>query len=89
MTLPVRPNPAGGFLRPFGAAWFIREFLLGHAPEGSPVIAPSKGALQADTCRRTLGSPTGVLGSHIIILSLGLLKSTRRPCDKVNRTSGR
>jgi len=38
----------GGFLRPFGCGWFIREFLLGHALEGSPVIDPDIGAPQAD-----------------------------------------
>ena len=38
----------GGFLRPFGCGWFIREFLLGHAPEGSPGIDPDVGAPQAD-----------------------------------------
>ena len=47
MTLPLRPNK-GGFLRPFGCGWFIREFLLGHGPEGSPVIDPDKGAVQED-----------------------------------------
>ena len=41
---PVR----GGFLRPFGCGWFIREFLLGHGPEGSPGIDPDGGAPQAD-----------------------------------------
>jgi len=43
----VRPTN-GGFLRPFGCAWFIREFLLGHGPEGSPSIDPDAGAPQAD-----------------------------------------
>jgi hypothetical protein len=38
----------GGFLRPFGCGWFIREFLLGHAPNGSPVVNPDVGAPQAD-----------------------------------------
>ena len=38
----------GGFLRPFGCGWFIREFLLGHAPDGSPVVDPDIGAPQAD-----------------------------------------
>jgi len=38
----------GGFLRPFGCGWFIREFLLGHGPNGSPVIDPDIGAPQAD-----------------------------------------
>jgi len=41
---PVR----GGFLRPFGCGWFIREFLLGHGPEGSPTIDPEVGACQED-----------------------------------------
>ena len=44
--LPTR----GGFLRPFGCGWFIREFLLGHGPEGAPVIDPSEGAPQTDIC---------------------------------------
>jgi len=43
----LRPR-RGGFLRPFGCGWFIREFLAGHAPEGSPVIDPDVGAPQAD-----------------------------------------
>ena len=43
----LRPE-RGGFLRPFGCGWFIREFLLGYAPEGSPVIDPDVGAPQAD-----------------------------------------
>jgi len=38
----------GGFLRPFGCGWFIREFLLGHGPEGRPKIDPNRGAPQAD-----------------------------------------
>ena len=38
----------GGFLRPFGCGWFIREFLLGHGPNGSPAIDPYFGAPQAD-----------------------------------------
>jgi hypothetical protein len=33
--LPLKPL-RGGFLRPFGCGWFIREFLLGHGPNGSP-----------------------------------------------------
>ena len=41
---PVR----GGFLRPFGCGWFIREFLLGNEPYGSPAIDPDIGAPQAD-----------------------------------------
>lgn len=47
MVMELRPGH-GGFLRPFGCGWFIREFLMGHGPEGSPVIDPEKGAPQAD-----------------------------------------
>ena len=45
--LELRPN-RGGFLRPFGCGWFIREFLLGHGPEGSSKIDPKSGACQED-----------------------------------------
>jgi hypothetical protein len=45
--LPLKPS-RGGFLRPFGCGWFIREFLLGHGPNGSPRIDPDVGAPQAD-----------------------------------------
>ncbi|MFC1897862.1 hypothetical protein ACFLX8_04815 [Chloroflexota bacterium] len=47
MTLDIRPT-RGGFLRPFGCGWFIREFLLGNGPEGSRVIDLQRGAPQAD-----------------------------------------
>jgi hypothetical protein len=38
----------GGFLRPFGCGWFIKEFLSGNAPYDSPIIDPETGAPQAD-----------------------------------------
>ena len=47
MALDLRPS-RGGFLRPFGCGWFIREFLLGNGPEGSTKVDPSRGAPQAD-----------------------------------------
>jgi hypothetical protein len=47
VTLPLKPS-RGGFLRPFGCGWFIREFLSGHGPNGSPRISPEIGASQAD-----------------------------------------
>ena len=43
----IKPE-RGGFLRPFGCGWFIREFLLGNGPEDSTRIDPEKGAPQAD-----------------------------------------
>jgi len=43
----LRPS-RGGFLRPFGCGWFIREFLMGSGSYGSPKIDPDVGAPQAD-----------------------------------------
>jgi len=45
--MDLRPS-RGGFLRPFGCGWFIREFLLGKGPGGSKLIDPHRGATQAD-----------------------------------------
>ena len=38
----------GGFIRPFGTAWFIIEFLKGNAPEGSKELKPEEGAPMTD-----------------------------------------
>jgi hypothetical protein len=50
VTLPIRPK-RGGFLRSFGCGGFIREFLLGHGPNGSVIINPDIGSFQADIFR--------------------------------------
>ena len=50
MVLALKPQ-RGGFLRPFGCGIFIRDFLLGEAPYGSPAIDPDKGSTQADIFR--------------------------------------
>lgn len=50
MVEPLRPT-RGGFLRPFGCAWFIWQFLLGHGPNGSARINPDLGAPQTDVHR--------------------------------------
>lgn len=48
MTLPLRPN-RGGFLRPFGTAVFIQDFVNGEGPKyGVARIDPRVGAPQAD-----------------------------------------
>ena len=47
MVMRLAPG-RGGFLRPFGCGWFIREYLLGNGPEGSTRINSSRGAAQAD-----------------------------------------
>ncbi len=45
--MELRPTN-GGFLRPFGTAWFIMEFLKGNAPEESKRIDPAVGAPMTD-----------------------------------------
>lgn len=45
-TLRLKPK-RGGFLRSFGCTWFIREFLAGNAPYGSPTTDPAIGSFQA------------------------------------------
>jgi len=47
MVLPLRPL-RGGFVRPFGCGWFIREFLMGHGPEGSIEIDSEIGSWQEE-----------------------------------------
>jgi len=47
MDMTLRPSK-GGFLRPFGCAWFIVEFLKGNGPEGSRKIDPEVGACMVD-----------------------------------------
>jgi hypothetical protein len=47
MVMRLAPS-RGGFLRPFGCGWFIREFLLGNGPEGAREIDPLFGAAQSD-----------------------------------------
>jgi hypothetical protein len=43
----LRPKK-GGFLRPFGCGWFIREFLIGNGPFDAPRIDPAIGAPQSE-----------------------------------------
>ena len=45
--MDLRPE-RGGFLRLFGTAWFIIEFLKGNGPEGSKQIDPEIGAPMTD-----------------------------------------
>jgi len=47
MVTALRPSQ-GGFLRPFGTAWFIIEFLKGNGPEDSTRIDPAEGAPMTD-----------------------------------------
>lgn len=45
--MELRPA-TGGFVRPFGAAWFVVEFLKGNGPENSRQIDPEVGAPMTD-----------------------------------------
>jgi len=45
--MDLRPT-IGGFIRPFGTAWFIIEFLKGNEPEDSKRIDPDIGAPMTD-----------------------------------------
>ena len=45
--MQLKPTP-GGFIRPFGTAWFIIEFLKGNGPEDSKDIDPEVGAPMTD-----------------------------------------
>ena len=47
MVEQLKPT-RGGFLRPFGCGWFIREYLLGKGPFDSQSINPQVGAPQSD-----------------------------------------
>ena len=47
MVTEIRPE-RGGFVRPFGTAWFIIEFLKGNGPEDSKRIDPAEGAPMTD-----------------------------------------
>jgi len=45
--MDIRPV-SGGFIRPFGTAWFVIEFLKGNGPEDSNRIDPGIGAPMTD-----------------------------------------
>ena len=59
----------GGFARPFGCGWFIREFLSGRGPGGSPGIDSSVGAPQADVFYHY---------KHSLITAIALDRATRQ-----------
>ena len=86
-NLRLRPK-RGGFLRPFGCGWFIREFLAGNAPYGSPVIDPSTGAPQADIFRFYKDALREVSAmDRAIAAETRQAKKERRPVDpdKISR----
>jgi len=50
VVIQLKPK-RGGFLRPFGCGIFIKYFLLGNGPHGSPSINSNTGATQSDIFR--------------------------------------
>ena len=66
--MDLRPR-RGGFVRPFGCGWFIREFLSGRGPNGSPRVDPSVGAPQAEVFYHY---------KHSLIRAIALDRATRQ-----------
>ncbi len=82
--LPLKPS-RGGFLRPFGCGWFVKEFLLGNAPHNSPVIESEVGAPQADIFyqyKQALRQVTA--GDRAVRQEEKNAKKTRRPINPDN-----
>lgn len=51
VTEPLKPK-RGGFLRTIGLGLFIRDYLLGKGPQGTPKIDPILGSYQSDIIYR-------------------------------------
>lgn len=73
--MELRPK-RGGFVRPFGCGWFVREFLLGQGPNGSPRIDPATGAPQADIFHYY---------KHSLIKAIALDRATRQEEKEARR----
>ena len=58
----------GGAIRPFDCAWFIREFLLGKSPVGSPPIDPEVGATQTEIHRAYKEALHRAWAEHMVAL---------------------
>lgn len=78
MVIPLKPKK-GGFLRPFGCGWFIREYLAGRAPYGSPAIDPSDGAPQSEIFREY---------KFALICEYAMDRATRQ-AEKIARKEGK
>lgn len=70
MVEPLRPT-RGGFLRPFGCGEFIRDFLLGHGPGGSPRIDPDVGAPTEDIRSAYKNALLQAYAEDMVALALG------------------
>lgn len=73
--MDIRPKK-GGFVRSFGCGWFVREFLLGRGPNGSPRIDSSVGAPQADVF---------YYYKHSLIRAIALDRATRQEEKQARR----
>jgi len=79
MTDPLRPK-RGGFVRPFGCGEFVRDFLSGRGPNGSPHIDPASGAPQADIF---------YYYKHSLIRAIALDRATRQEEKEARREKRR
>ena len=70
----------GGFARPFGCGWFIREFLSGQGPNGSPRIDAATGAPQADVFYHY---------KHSLIRAIAVDRATRQEERQARRENRR
>ncbi len=77
--MELRPK-RGGFVRPFGCGWFIREFLSGQGPNGSPRVDPGAGAPQAEVFYHY---------KHSLIRATALDRATRQEEKQARREDRR
>lgn len=75
MAYLLRPK-RGGFVRPFGCGWFVREFLSGRGPNGSPRVDPGVGAPQAEVFYHY---------KHSLIRAIALDRATRQEEKEARR----
>jgi len=84
LVIPLKPT-RGGFLRPFGCGWFIREFLKGKGPGESPAIDPNIGAPQADIFHHYKESLRGATAyDRATRMETRIARREKRPIDPNN-----
>jgi hypothetical protein len=87
---PLRP-PRGGFLRPFGCGEFIRDFLLGNSPGGSPSIDPDVGAPTEDIRSAYKNALLKAYAEDMVALAMekGIELSTEEALRRIPRRQSR
>ena len=85
--MELKPNK-GGFLRPFGCGWFVREYLLGNGPSGSIKIDAALGDTQSDICyqyKEAIARATAQTRAEKVISDMVVLGTdvTEEEADKI------